>query len=153
MKNNTINFEDNTYEKSDVDSSNTINGKPIYYLINQQNTTVPADASMVHLEGCSNIMVPNLDIKYTQTAISLFNSSNCKIYGNTLTDNEIGISLRNSTNNSIIGNKLLNNTDDAIEQYDSENTTITNNLIKTNGGGIDSSGYKVVGFTKRDYFK
>ena len=145
MKNNTINFEDITYEKNDVDSSNTINDKPIYYIVNQQNITVPADASMIHLEGCSNIRVPNLDIKHTYKAISLFNSSNCKIYGNTLTDNEIGISLRNSTNNSIIGNKLLNNTNDAIEQYDSENTTIANNLIKGNGGGIDSSGYNVVG--------
>ena len=145
MKNNTINFEDLTYEKSDVDVSNTINGKPIYYLINQQNITVPADASMVHLEGCSNIIVPNLDIKYAYTAISLFNSSNCKVYGNTLTDNEIGVSLRNSSNNLIIGNKLTNNSNDAIEQYDSENTTIANNLIRANGGGIDSTGYSISG--------
>lgn len=145
MENNTISFADSTYEKSDVDSSNTINGKPIYYLVNQQNMTVPADASLVHLEGCSNISVPYLDIKYAHKAISLFNSSNCKIYGNTLTDNEIGVSLRNSSNNLIIGNELLNNSNDAIEQYDSENTTIANNLIKFNGGGIDSGGYHVAG--------
>jgi len=145
MKNNTINFVDMTYEKSDVDASNTINGKPIYYLVNQQNKTVPADASMVRLEGCSNMIVPNLDIKYTYKAISLFNSSNCKVYGNTLTDNEIGISLRNSSNNSIIGNELLNNSNDAIEQYDSENNTIANNLIRANGGGIDSAGYTAGG--------
>jgi len=145
MKNNTINFVDMNYEKSDVDASNTINGKPIYYLVNQQNKTVPADASMVRLEGCSNMTVPNLDIKYTYKAISLFNSSNCKVYGNTLTDNEIGISLRNSSNNAIIGNELLNNSNDAIEQYDSENTTIANNLIRANGGGIDSSGYTARG--------
>jgi len=145
MKNNTINFVDLTYEKSDVDASNTINGKPIYYLVNQQNETVPADASMVRLEGCSNMTVPNLDIKYTYKAISLFNSSNCKVYGNTLTDNEIGISLRNSSNNAIIGNELLNNSNDAIEQYDSENTSIANNLIRANGGGIDSSGYTARG--------
>ena len=110
MRNNTINFLDITCEKSDVDASNTINGKPIYYLVNQQNKTVPADASMIYLEGCSNMTVPNLDIKYTYKAISLFNSSNCKVYGNTVTDNEIGISLRYSPNNTIIGNKLFNNT-------------------------------------------
>jgi parallel beta-helix repeat protein len=145
LANNKVNFQDITYEKSDVDSSNTINGKPIYYIVNKQNLTVPTDAGMVHLEGCSNIVVRNLDLKNAYYAILLFNSSNCKLYGNTLTDNEIGISLRNSTNNSIIGNNLLNNSDDAIEQYDSENTTITNNLIKANGGGIDSSGYTAVG--------
>ena len=145
MGNNRISFLDLTYEKSDVDSSNTINGKPIYYLFSQQNVTVPADASLVHLEGCSNIIVPNLDINCTHKAISLFNSSNCKIFGNKLADNEIGISLRNSSNNSIIGNELFNNRNDAIEQYDSENTTISNNLIRTNGGGIDSAGYNARG--------
>jgi len=145
MINNRINFEDITYEKSDVDSSNTINGKPIYYIVNKQNLTLPADASMVHLEGCSNIIVRNLVIKNAHYAILLFNSSNCKLYGNTLTDNEIGISLHDSNNNSIIGNKLLDNSKDAIEQFDSENTIITNNLIRDNGGGIDSSGYRAAG--------
>jgi parallel beta-helix repeat protein len=145
MKNNRFNFEDLTYGTSEVDSSNTINGKPIYYLVNQHNITVPVDASMVQLENCSNITIRNLDINSTYWAISLFNSSNCKIYGNTLTDNEIGISLRNSANNLIIGNELLNNSNDAIEQYDSENTTIANNLIRANGGGIDSTGYSAGG--------
>ena len=145
MRNNSINFVDMTYEKSDVDSSNTVDSKPVYYFVNQKNMKVPADAGMVHLEGCSNIMVQNLDLKYAYVAISLFNSSNCKIYGNTVTNGEIGISLRNSTNNSIIGNKLHSNSNDAIEQYDSENTTIANNLIRANGGGIDSTGYGAVG--------
>lgn len=145
LKNNTINFVDVNPEESDVDASNTINDKPIYYLINQQNKTVPADASMIHLEGCSNMTVSNFDIKYTYKAISLLNSSNCKIYGNTLTDNQVGIALRNSPNNTIIANELRGNRDNAIEQYDSENNTITNNLIMANGGGIDSIGYTVSG--------
>lgn len=141
MENDTISFRDLTYEKSDVDSSNTINGKPIYYLINQQNMNIPKDASLIHLEGCKNISISNLEIKRSYKAISMFNSSNCKIYGNTLTNNEVGIHLRNSANNSIIYNKLLNNTGDAIELYDSENSTVANNLIQSNGCGIDSGGY------------
>jgi parallel beta-helix repeat protein len=145
MENNTLNFVDINPEKSDVDASNTINGKPIYYLINPQNKTVPADASMIYLECCSNMTVSNFDIKYTYKAISLLNSSNCKIYGNTLTDNQVGVALRNSPNNTIIANELRGNSDNAIEHYDSENNTITNNLIRANGGGIDSSGYTVSG--------
>lgn len=141
MDNNRINFADTTYGKNDIDLSNTINGKPIYYIVNQQDITVPADASIVYLEGCSNVVVHNLEIKHAHKAISLLNSSNCKIYGNTLLKNEIGIMLSNSNNNSIIGNKLLNNSDYSIKNYDSENNTIANNLIKTNGGGIDSTGY------------
>ncbi len=141
MKSNHLDFVDSVQRKNDIDSSNTINGKPIYYLFNQQNTKVPADASIVHLEDCNNIIISNMEIKHAYRAISLFNSSNCKIYGNTLIANDIGIALRNSNNNLIVGNELANNTNDAIEQIDSENTTIAHNLIKANGSGIDSGGY------------
>lgn len=145
MKNNRFNFEDLTYGTSDVDSSNTINGKPFYYLFNRQNTTVPSDASMVQLENCNNITIRNLEINCTYLAISLLNSSNCKIYGNKIANNQVGIYVRNSTTCLIIYNQIFNNTDNGIEQYDSENMTIAHNLIKSNGGGIDSTGYTFVG--------
>jgi parallel beta-helix repeat protein len=145
MKNNTFNFEDTTNGQCDVDSSNTVDGKPIYYLVNKQNVTVPADAGMVQLKDCTNVLVKNLKIEHTYKAISLLNSSDCKIYNNKVTANEIGTYLRNSTKNSIIGNELLNNKDNAIEIYDSDNTIITNNLIRRNGGGIDSIGYSISG--------
>jgi parallel beta-helix repeat protein len=145
MENNSINLEDMNLGIHDVDSSNIVNGKPIYYIVNQHSLTVPADAGVVYLKDCSNIIVKNLYIENAYAAIALFNSTDCRIYGNTLTCNNVGISLRDSANNSVIGNELLYNNDNAIEIYDSDNAIITNNLISSNGGGIDSIGYSISG--------
>jgi parallel beta-helix repeat protein len=145
LANNNINFDDLAGEKSDVDTSNTVDGKPICYLVDQKNMTVPADAGLVHLEGCQNIIIQGLDIQHASKAIALFNSSSCRISQNKLADGETGISLHDSPNNSITQNEVINNSDDGIEQFDSENTTITHNLIRGNGGGVDSGGYTAIG--------
>lgn len=56
----------------DIDSSNTVNGKPVCYWINKQNEQVPSDAGYV----------------------AVINSSNIAVRGLTLTDNGEGILLR-----------------------------------------------------------
>ena len=48
---------------NDVDVSNTVNGKPIYYWINRENDTVPSDAGFVAIINCKNITVENLNLE------------------------------------------------------------------------------------------
>lgn len=43
----------------DIDTSNTVNGKPIYYFVNQFNKVVPTDAGYVGAINCVNITVKN----------------------------------------------------------------------------------------------
>ncbi|UCE96580.1 MAG: right-handed parallel beta-helix repeat-containing protein, partial [Candidatus Bathyarchaeota archaeon] len=47
---------------NDVDESNTVEGKPIYYWIDKHDTTVPLDAGCVILVNCSNMTIQNLNI-------------------------------------------------------------------------------------------
>jgi parallel beta-helix repeat protein len=47
----------------DIDASNTIDGKPIYYWINRCNKTVPLDAACVVIVDSSRITVKNLIFK------------------------------------------------------------------------------------------
>jgi parallel beta-helix repeat protein len=140
MENNQVSVKDGG-SNNDVDSSNTIDGKPIYYLINQQDISVPADAGMVVLQGCKNVVVENLIISHVYTAITLYNSSDCRVIGNIASENGVGISVRNSVNNTIKGNQLFNNTEDAILERQSQKTAILNNLIKGNKAGIESTVY------------
>jgi parallel beta-helix repeat protein len=49
-----------TLLNNDVDTSNTVDGKPIYYWINRQNMDVPSDAGFVVLKDCYNITVQGL---------------------------------------------------------------------------------------------
>jgi len=53
---------DSNHFVNDVDVSNTVDGKPIYYWVNRQNLEVPSDAGYVALVNCTNVMVQNLNI-------------------------------------------------------------------------------------------
>ena len=143
----------------DVDTSNTVNGKPIYYWVNQHNKTVPADACYVALIGCTNITVKNLNLagnfegvflgsttNSTMTSnrisnnlngISFDASSNNMVTGNTITNNEKGISLRlGSLNNSIYANVITANNETGIYIANSESNSIIGNNITNSGRGV-----------------
>jgi len=137
MENNSNNFRDNNLVDNDIDHSNTVNGKPIYYLTNRENMTVPTDASIVVLKNCLNVTVQSLNLSYVNDAIALINTNNITIYNNFVANNDnCGITLRNSTNITMSHNHLVNNKDDGIELHYSENVTICNNLIRANKEGI-----------------
>jgi hypothetical protein len=43
--------------QNDLDTSNLIDGRPIYYYVNARDMTVPSDAAYIVLVDCKNIMV------------------------------------------------------------------------------------------------
>ncbi len=142
----------------DIDTSNTVDGKPIYYWIGQRDKTIPADAGFVALIDCTNMTVKDLILKnnryglllaYTNSSrveniesfknyfgICSVGSINNTLINNTLTsNNRRGINLIYSDNNTIINNNVSNN-DNGIGLYDSSNNTITNNNVLHNDDGI-----------------
>ena len=101
---------------NDIDPSNTIDGKPIYYLVNQKNLVIsPSDypeIGYLALVNCTGITVTDLKI------------SGYPANGN-------GIILRYTTNSMITHNSLTNLWS-GIYIYDSYNNTITENYIGNN---------------------
>lgn len=63
----------NTHE---IDTTNTLNGKPIYYLKNIHNKTIPLDAGQVYLINCTNI---NVSCLHLNAPFAIVGSSNCTI--------------------------------------------------------------------------
>lgn len=100
-----------------VDISNLVNGKPIYYFINQENLVI--NSSLLEYIGY----------------LALINSTNVTVEGLTLTDNGQGILLAYTTNSLITGNTLANN-NLGIDLYNSSDNTLANNSIEDNGFGI-----------------
>lgn len=88
------------YELShDIDSSNTINGKPIFFLIRKENMELDesSNAGYVALIECSNISIKNLILYGMLIGSSTFNSvENC-----TFINNSNGIQIHLSSNNQI----------------------------------------------------
>jgi parallel beta-helix repeat protein len=54
-----------------IDTSNTVDGKPVYYWTNKHDKTVPLNASCVILVSCKNITVQNLSLSGNSHGIVL----------------------------------------------------------------------------------
>jgi len=121
---------------NDIDTSNTINGKPIIYWVNEQNKTVPSDAGYVALVNCKNITVKNLVFTNNSPGIMLVATSNSLITKNHIANSYYGIVLYSAyeqcIDNIIIGNNITSSIYDGINSWDSENTIIIKNSISNN---------------------
>jgi parallel beta-helix repeat protein len=136
MNNNRYNFEvigiDLVDYLNDIDISNTVDDKPVYYWINEKDKTVPLDAGYIILVNCSGITVKNLNLMNNAEGILLAFTENSTITQNTITDNGAGIELRSSKNNTISENYIANNEGNGII-LDSDDNNLFGNIITNNG--------------------
>ncbi len=98
----------------DIDTSNMVNGKPVYYYKNQNGIGISPFAGQVILVNCSNCIVYDLDI-------------------NDVTD---GIEIMYSHDNIIENNIVENTSDFGIRLVKSSRNTIRNNIFSGNPIGI-----------------
>ena len=144
------------YMVNDVDSSNTVNGKPIYYWFGVSDKTVPDDASCVILVNCTNITVRNLNLTGNLDGVQLAYTHNSTVTGNNIQNNTRGIMLFCSSYNLIEGNNIANNSngirldqrsattgrpgaEEDTTVYPSTGNTIADNNITSNENGVSMS--------------
>ncbi|NIN53202.1 MAG: hypothetical protein GTO23_08625 [Nitrososphaeria archaeon] len=142
MMNNTYSlwlyFEDLEDAFNDVDISNLVDGRPVYYWIDKHDDEVPPDAGYVALLNCSNIVVDNLSLEKNGQGILLANTNNSLITCNRLSENRHGIHLALSHNKTVSNNMIENSEDYGILLYlESSGNTIITNTISNNGIGIN----------------
>jgi len=116
----------------DIDESNTVNGKPIYYWVNMQDVTVPFDAGYVALVNCSGITVKNLNLSNNGQGLLLAHTTESSIIQNNITDNIHGIYICGSSNNTVTGNNITKNLANGIYLYYSQNNTFFHNNFISN---------------------
>ena len=145
MVNNSHNFGiwgvDISQYYQDIDTSNTVDGKPIYYWTNSKNapnncrnSEVPQDAGFVALVSCDNITVKNLDLHNNSLGILLANTTNSKILNNTLSSYcWFGIILDSSSDNILADNIANSNILYGIILGYCSNNTLTDNIANSNG--------------------
>ncbi|XES76128.1 MAG: nitrous oxide reductase family maturation protein NosD [Candidatus Bathyarchaeia archaeon] len=113
---------------NDIDASNTINGKSIYYWVNQHNKTVPLNAGYVALINCSGITARHLNLSDNGQGIVLISTTNSTVTQTNITNNDKGVALFNSQNNTITSNNIANNTY-GILTYSQSNVFRSNCLV------------------------
>jgi parallel beta-helix repeat protein len=142
-----------------IDTSNTVDGKPIYYWVDQKDRQIPCNAGFVGVVNGTNITVRDLTLTnniqgalfaYTENSrienvtanlnvndgIYLSSSSNNTLFNNTASNNLCGIGLSSSSNNALTNNTVNSNEEPGIYLDSSSNNTLTDNDVSNNGGGI-----------------
>jgi len=96
-----------------VDSSNTVNGKPVYYLIDVENLTVDSSAfpaiGYLALINSTRITVKDLTLTNNCEGLLLAYTKDCEILNNTITNNLQGVLLWSSSNNTLYQNSIAEN--------------------------------------------
>lgn len=156
MINNTYNFDispveswEEYYNYQDIDISNTVDGKPIYYLINEKGKVIDdsSNAGFVAVMNSENITVKDLTLKNNSHGVLFINTKDSRIENvNALNNRLCGIDIHGSSSNNIITKNNVSNNGCGItmggwQSKIPENNTITENDIYSNrGSGISLSG-------------
>ena len=128
-----------------VDTSNTVNGNPIIYWVDQHGKTVPADACYVALIGCTGITVKTLDLGGNLEGVFLGSTTNSEITNNRLSKCLFGINLDASSNNTISGNTMTGNENGIHLRWSSLNNVIRGNDITANTAAVHSMASPIPG--------
>ena len=132
------------YLINDVDTSNTVNGKPIYWWVNRHNEQVPTDAGYVVLVNSTNMIVNNLVLQNNTQGMLLVDVNNTVISNNIITDTRYGILIRPTMYPYIASNNTIthnNATKNGVGIYSATaNSTFSYNLLAHNLAGIYDRG-------------
>ncbi|ACX73496.1 hypothetical protein Metvu_1643 [Methanocaldococcus vulcanius M7] len=99
MFNNTYNFALKNYDldwdknSNNIDMSNTVNGKPIYYLINKRNIVISKSSNIgaLYLINCENISIEGLNLTNNVYGVFIYGGKNISIKNSVVCFNQWGI--------------------------------------------------------------
>ena len=139
MSGNAYNFYVGSYSLSEytqnIDTSNTVDGKPIYYWVDQKDKQIPSDAGFVGVVNGTNITVRDLTLTNNRYGVLFVHIENSRIENVTALNNDYGIQLGFSSNNTLTSNTASNNWD-GIRLDASRYNTLANNTLANNSDGI-----------------
>jgi len=138
LSNNTINLAFNFLVNlqdfvQDMDTSNTINGKLVYYLVNEHNVTIPSDAGYVGVINSTNISIVDFHITNNGEGLLAVALSESIIRNVTFSHNHCGIVLKDSNDNFVIKNRIEFNGWGVILHRSNDNIFFHDNFIFNTG--------------------
>ncbi len=120
-----------------IDTSNTVNEKPVYYYTNQTGGAVNPNPGQIILANCTNKRVENLHINNASAAIIFGFCTGTIVRNNTLRDNDMyGMISSTSSTGGVIKNNTCKNNSYAIYLYRSDGNTVQSNNCTGNNYGI-----------------
>jgi len=115
-----------------IDTTNTVNGKPIYYVKDQTGMAVPAGAGQILMVNCTDMLIENQNLSWAGVGVELALCTGVTVINCICADNERGIHLVLSSGNNISGNTCLRNDLYGIELLYSDNNNLSDNNCSWN---------------------
>gem|GEM_PF-2845302 len=117
---------------NDIDTSNLLDGRPIYYLVGKSNIILDekSQAGAVYCINCNNIIIKNLEFKNNDMGVLFDNTTNSLIANNRFEENEGGIVLQRSNCNYITNNEVNDSLENGIlVSYSSDHNNVLKNAV------------------------
>ena len=122
---------------NDIDESNTVNGKPVHYLINQRSLVIDSftfqDVGYLGLVNSANITVEDLDVQENRQGILFAFVANSSIMGVNAFDNWDGVYVVHSNNVTVRSSSSNHNFDYGIKFFNSSRSYAIGNNVDNNG--------------------
>lgn len=125
------------FYNNQIDTSNTVDGKPIYYLVGVSDEICDntSNAGVVYAIGCNNLTIKDLTLRKSYYGILFYNTVNSQTNNVSISDNFYGIFLVNSHSNNFTNNNI--NRGKGVHLASSENNGFIRNIITNNGDGVE----------------
>ena len=142
IRDNTYNFDVSGWSLEDymhdIDTSNTVNGKPIYYLVGESNRVFDSsiDAGYIGIVNSSNIIVKDLTLTNNYQGVLFAYTSNSRIENIEARNNYYGVDIQQSSSNTLINNRMANN-QNGINLDSSSNNVMSGNNVSNNWIGFN----------------
>jgi parallel beta-helix repeat protein len=116
-----------------IDTSNLVNGKPVYYYVNQEGLAISPsthpNVGYLGLVNCTNITVEHLVITDNLQGVLLAYTNDSTVTENNLASNTFGIYLEGSSGNTVSGNDVTENSEAVWLDSSSDNAIYHNNFM------------------------
>ena len=110
-----------------IDTSNTVNGKPVYFLVNQTGILVPSTAGWIAVINSKNITVQNWAATPNWDGVLFVDTQNSRIINSNFTGNFNAIRFDNASNCTATKNWITNSLYSAFYLERTINSTVTGN--------------------------
>jgi parallel beta-helix repeat protein len=132
----------------DINTSNTVDGKPVYYLVNAESQVIDStsNAGYVAAINSSNITVRDLTLRNSSYGVLFYHTNDSRIENVCIYNIGYGIMLGDSHGNYVMDNTVNRTGGFAVFMESSGRNTLENNIVESEYLGILAIGDK-----KEDY--
>ncbi len=142
LTDNLHNFGVNNGGAYDIDTSNTVDGKPVYFLYDQHDKIIDAssNAGYIGVFSSNNILIKDASISNNIHGIDFYYSTDCQVINSKFSGNNIAVDIGVSARIKVQNNQFVDNPGTAVVISNSSQNAIVDNDFKNNYVGVMLTG-------------